>query len=257
MATEKSSTCTGQDTFQVGVELNFAITNDVGGNTNEGNDIHSIAVSRTHFEFEQSICVNPSTDPTICRTLVLDHKNISDGYFASSVRSTGLENQNNISANTYSIIGALNAEEWRREDGRFWFEMIYKYCDGASETLLWAQESWLTSSSILGADLFGVPAQTVEDSRQFYGLGLSTRTDKTYLDGDSGAFGQVSWWNSAGTLEAYSGGIPAFNGKIACGVSLYILRAYHVIDRGLCDYANVSCSPTTLSTASWSVRKSR
>ena len=154
--------------------------------------------------------------------LILEHKNVANGLFASSFRDTGIENDGDASANTYSIIGALNAEEWRRADGRFWFEMVYKNNDGSTDTLTWAQESWLTESIIVGADLFGVPKQTVTDSKAlFSGLGLSSASGSTYLDGDGGASGW--YYNSVGTVQIWNNGIPAFNEKIAYGVSLYIL----------------------------------
>ena len=148
--------------------------------------------------------------------LILNHKDVSNGLFDSSVRDTGLENDADPSANTYSIIGALNADEWRRADGRFWFEIVFKNNDGSTGNLTWAQESWLTEATIVGADLFGVPDQTsFYWQAKFWGLGLSSASGSTYLDGEGGA--SAWYFNSVGTIQTWNGGIPAFNEKVAYG----------------------------------------
>ncbi len=45
--------------------------------------------------------------------MILRLKDISKGYFKRSIRTDGLENPNNVEANTYSIIGQLNPDSYK------------------------------------------------------------------------------------------------------------------------------------------------
>lgn len=169
---------------------------------------------------------NPTTEPFTGPYLYTEdgfllierHKNVLNGYFSSDVHTTGIENENDTDANKYSIIGAINSSDYLFDAGYYHLKLQYFYEDGTNDTLEWTQTSWITESTITGANLsFGV-----EDSYSgntevgFYGLGLSTsNTDsKAYLDGNGAAY--TNWWHSIATDGAYCGGgicgIPAHEG---------------------------------------------
>eukprot|EP01084_Bolivina_argentea_P171455 297039_1 len=170
--------------------------------------------------------------------LILDHKNVANGYFSSSLKTTGLENQNDPFSNTYSIIGYFSNNSTLRNqyfgtDGRILFKMVYHYDNYPDDILIWKQSSWITSSTVSSSNLFGVPDQSnVYDSTVFfYGLGLNigTYSSDSYLDGNGGA--NEMWHNAVGVMSNtyFNGYIPGFNptflgDKAAHGQSLYIFR---------------------------------
>ena len=166
-------------------------------------------------------------------TLILEHKDVSAGCFNATILVSENENVGDPSSNTYSIIGELESEDWRQADGRFWFELVFRNTDNSSDTLVWAQESWLTDSTVVGANLFGVPLQnkctfTGPGECAFTGLARSDGAggDYSFLDGDGDRANSDAWNNSVGTLRCDWGSppaIPGFNQKAAYGVSLYIL----------------------------------
>ena len=186
--------------------------------------------------------LNPTVEPTAAPTdqssfeLILNHKNVSNGLFNSSLLTTGLENENNPSANTYSIIGKFNAtirEQYKGEDGKYLFKLIYHYDSYPDDILIWKQSSWLTEPNITGADLYRIPNQSPFGSgAEFHGLGLNPDTN-SYLDGNSVTH-FAFWWQAVGITQTYQGGIPGFNPinntvKIAYGQSLYISNSNDAI----------------------------
>ena len=48
--------------------------------------------------------------------LILDHKDVENGYFSSNLLTSGLENENDPTANTYSIIGLWNNDSTLQDD---------------------------------------------------------------------------------------------------------------------------------------------
>ena len=75
--------------------------------------------------------------------LLLNHKNFSDGLFDANLRITGIENDDDPNANTYSIIGYFNDNTTLRESGLYWdennkytFKLIYEYNTSSSDTLI-------------------------------------------------------------------------------------------------------------------------
>merc|ERR1719229_1874065 len=164
-----------------------------------------------------------STDIPIERgdgyALIARHKNAADGMFSSSVLTTGVENAGNPNANTYSIIGSVDTDQFRFDDGRYELELIYYYSDGTIDTLDWSQMSWVNEARITGADL----SQIVDNydsgnERAFHGLAASTTT-YTYLDGTDN---HDYWFHAVASTNLWNGGIPAHHGKAAYGSELWV-----------------------------------
>ena len=62
----------------------------------------------------------------------MDHKNVNAGNFDPSLQATGLENEDDPTANTYSIIGRLTSDTTLRatyldDDGKYTFKSVYRY----------------------------------------------------------------------------------------------------------------------------------
>eukprot|EP01084_Bolivina_argentea_P087088 157346_1 len=159
--------------------------------------------------------------------LIFDHKNVSNGYFSINLKTTGIENENDPTANTYCIIGNINPIMYQGNDGKYTFKLIYKYPDDTQDIINWKQSSWITQSVITGADLFDIPTQTscTQCDTDFEGLGLSN-ANETYIDGDGDK--HMNWYQSIGSNEQWNDGvnwgIPGFNEKAAYSSSLYILN---------------------------------
>ena len=132
--------------------------------------------------------------------MIENHENVANGYFASTVRSTGLENEDDPSANTYCIIGALNSADYLFDDGYYSLKLIYRYSDGSNDTLEWTQTSWITESSITGANLTLIDDDYAGtgNGKAFYGLGLSGAT-QTYLDGS--ASDHAFWYHAVACMS--------------------------------------------------------
>ena len=136
----------------------------------------------------------PTADPTADGSylLIAQHKNVSNGYFSTDVQSTGIENADDPTANTYCIIGQIDSTEYRYDDGYFALKLIYRNFDGTDTILEWTQTSWITESTITGADLSGVSdSNSMYAYYAFYGLGLSSSSE-TYLDGNGGL--NIYWY---------------------------------------------------------------
>lgn len=135
---------------------------------------------------------------------------MNEGLFSSDVNVTGVENAGDPSANTYCIIGLVDSDKYRFDEGYYWLRLIYRYDDGTSDELEWSQTSWITESTITGAELFGVSDDSdFADTRRFKGLGLSSKSN-TYLDGNGDLYS--NWWHavavSTGFNTALGYGIP-------------------------------------------------
>ena len=160
--------------------------------------------------------------------LILRLKDISAGYFDTNLKQTGIENPDNIEANTFSIIGLIDYHKFKSPISNKWqFKLEYTNQDGSSDTIIWKQSSWIDRPQIQGYEAVSVPAQTNSHCATFRGLGYSDNGG-TYLDG-SGY--HSCWWNSVGTIYGFSGGIPAFNHKLAKNESLYIYQPDGYVNR--------------------------
>jgi len=162
-----------------------------------------------------------NAEPTTGWVMLENHKNVADGYFSSSVKSSGVENADNPEANTYCIIGAVDSSEYLI-DGKYWLKLMYRYSDGTDAILEWTQTSWLTEQYIVGADLSNVDDKySGHGCLAFEGLALSNAAT-AYLDGN----GKTNCgWNAVGTTAQFPGlsaGIPAQPTKLAYSSTLWI-----------------------------------
>ena len=132
--------------------------------------------------------------------LIESHLNTSNGYFSSDVTSTGLENEDDPTANTYCIIGGLDSADWLFDDGYYSLKLIYRYTDGSNDTLIWTQTSWITNDTIYGANLTLIDDDYAGtgNGKAFYGLGLSGAT-QTYLDGS--ASDHAFWYHAVACMS--------------------------------------------------------
>eukprot|EP01083_Nonionella_stella_P204809 746343_1 len=141
-------------------------------------------------------------------SLILRLKNIADGLFSTELRNTGLENEDNEDANTYSVIGNVNHEELRDSDGKYKFKLIFVNKYGEMDQLIWKQSSWLTETIITGFEPISVPDMAYSRA-VFRGLGLSDYPDHSYLDGN-GYSSEETYYNAVGVFILFHGGIPTF-----------------------------------------------
>ena len=165
--------------------------------------------------------------------LILDHKNVTNGFFSTSLGITGLENENDPTANTYSIIGEFTNDTtlrnlYKDENGKCQFKLIYRYSSGNNDTidtLIWKQSSWITDSTITDSEMISLPScyNGCDGNIAFQGLGLSDLPSTWYLDGNGGI---VNAWNGVGQWRDYNGGITGFNFQFAYSQSLYIHYPY-------------------------------
>ena len=164
---------------------------------------------------------------------------MNNGYFSTELKTTGLENPNDPSANTYSIIGWFNnntalRNRYKDEYQRYKLKLFYNNIDSTTSELIWTQTSWIADANITDANLSLITDQTsVSTSHRFYGLGLSSRSE-TYLDGTAGF--HIHWWHSVGSNVAYDSGIPGDNNKIAQSSSLSIWGPGLTFSNDLCFY---------------------
>merc|ERR1712048_1380219 len=76
-------------------------------------------------------------------------------------RTSFLMHPDDINADAYMIVGQLNAEDFRKANGKFRFKLVYENIDSShnqnpvfepTSTVTWEQSSWLTAD---GNDLSG------------------------------------------------------------------------------------------------------
>lgn len=125
--------------------------------------------------------------------LILNHENMANGMFSSSILTTGVENEDNPSANTYSIIDNFDEsirEKYKTEDDKYRFKLAFHYDSYPDHISEWKQSSWITESTITGVDLYGVDDAYPGGDSGFYGVGLNTHSFG-YLDGNPGS---LNFW---------------------------------------------------------------
>jgi len=160
---------------------------------------------------------NCAPAPAADYEVILNHKSVANGLFSSVLRTTGLENENNPDANTYSIIGTFDAAKrasYQNNAGEYQFKLEYYFLDGSSETLVWAQTSWITEPTITGFRLISAVGRDGNDYNiladgiegRFQGLGFAGRWE-TYLDGNGQS--HSNFFEAVGEVGAWGGGIPA------------------------------------------------
>ena len=120
--------------------------------------------------------------------LILNHKNVNHGLFSSHLLSTGLENENDPNANTYSIIGHFNdnfalKNVYKDEiNSKYTFKLVYNYPPHSSSyALIWRQTSWLNEVNITGYEGYGVL-----NDNTFKGLRLDSSHDNSYFSNSIG-----------------------------------------------------------------------
>eukprot|EP01083_Nonionella_stella_P063963 166270_1 len=168
--------------------------------------------------------------------LILRLQDIANGFFSSEITTTGIENPGDENANTYSIIGILNPQDFINPNGEYEFYLVYSSSDA---TLRWAQTSWLTDSFGTGTcsgasgDLCAYapgfreiqfdPPQTESNNDAFYGLGISDTIDgvNCYLDGTSL---DDDFWNCVGAIQDWNGFIAGYNRGQHTGEALYVCK---------------------------------
>eukprot|EP01084_Bolivina_argentea_P123788 219353_1 len=180
-----------------------------------------------YFGYDINTCVNGGV-----QELILDHKNATVSMFSSNIKSTGLENENNPSANTYSTIGNLNPNDFINGNNKYEFYLINEGVSGGltggpTDYLKWEQSEWLTQgfntlSYAPGFTLisFNPTEITSRNDATFYGLGLSG-SSRCYLDATSYA---SNWWNCVGATFFWSAGIAGYNEASSASQSLYACR---------------------------------
>ena len=65
------------------------------------------------------------------------HQNSLNGYFSYDVFSTGIENADDPDANTYCIIGQVNASDYLLPRGYYSLRLEYGYNDSTKDILEW------------------------------------------------------------------------------------------------------------------------
>ena len=144
--------------------------------------------------------------------LLSRHQNASNGLFAPEVITTGIENELDPSANTFSIIGAIDPSSLLNAEQRYELKLMYKYADGTEDVLRWSQESWITEDSVIGANLSAIEDEySAEPGQAFRGLSKSSNPN-SYLDGSPTHF---NWFHAVASVTLHEGGIPGHELKIA------------------------------------------
>ena len=165
--------------------------------------------------------------------------NQGDGLYFNDLDDAKLFNQDDPTASLYSILGSFQPEDaptYTNSDGKFEFILQYDYADGTTDTLQFRQANWIFSDTPSGVEfisdnLINQAALGLSTCTVFEGLiEASANGDGTLaavLDGN----GNGCWFNAVGTdidygvLNAGSPhGIPAFAGKFAKAVRLYMLN---------------------------------
>ena len=133
------------------------------------------------------------------------HRDIADGYFSNAMINTGNENQEDSTQNTFSRIGAATTSGeyivYLDLSGAYTFKLEYVTLANATQTLIWQQTSWLTSSTISGYTALSVPARQVSGRipiANFNGLGLQSFSASAYLSSIHSVL-PGAWYNSVGT----------------------------------------------------------
>jgi len=200
------------------------------------------------FAYGQSLWVRPVVVYDDDGYMLIErHLDVADGYFSSEGANSGIENADDPYANTYSIIGSLDESKYLLNGQYYAFKLIYEYTPGrydiTEDVLEWTQTSWLTESSVTGADLSNIDDSKADNPKQaFAGLAKSSNA-YTYLDGDSGT--NNAWAHSVVTTELsyISDGIVGHEDRFAYGQSLWVrLDTAHYVAQGRTSWPRWSSS---------------
>lgn len=192
-------------------------------------------------------CPTPQSDDPVCIIPVMD--GWSDGgadwmliakqdgaYFDASTQETYVENAENPDSSTYMTIGTLNPNDFELF-GHYRFRLVYtggqeghNACSESGSwtdtvTLQWLQSSWISAPAVEGFQ--GISPADISDSIgslgcQFHGLAVSSQADGYTMFDGSPLHG--AWFAAVGSTHEWRGGIPAWRGRIAQGMSLYVAR---------------------------------
>jgi hypothetical protein len=166
---------------------------------------------------------------------MIAHQDASSGaWFASSAKSTFLQNQNDPSAAAFMNIGQLAQRDFLN-NGAYQFKIVYTGVneqhapanDGAplsdaTQEFEWTQTSWLTDAAMSGYSAISTNGLDTSPTvgAEFSGLHPSTNS-RSVLDG---SHDHDYWFHSVGAVEGFNNGIPAFKGGVAEAMSLYVKR---------------------------------
>ena len=129
--------------------------------------------------------------------LIVKHVNSSNGYFNSDIKSTYLENENNINSNTYMIVGNLNKTDYLRENLYYKFKIIWHLIDGTQSSIIFTQQTWLTDN-ITNIDRLGVAINYNESNNyngtSFNGIGNIMDIIEPYNDNKIKGFDNIEAW---------------------------------------------------------------
>lgn len=194
------------------------------------NGVFNIPAYSPHMAVSSELWVRPGVpmDPAPVPTqivrgdsymLLVRHLNISNGFFDSTVKYTGVENPTNPLANTYCIVNAVDSLPFLLESGEYELELVYHYADAPSDTLRWSQKSWITDPFVVDVNLSSISDAYADDPiRRFTGLGRSV-SGHALLDGTPG---DKYWYHAVATINSYDGGgIPGHEWKLAIGSELW------------------------------------
>eukprot|EP01084_Bolivina_argentea_P126701 224279_1 len=191
------------------------------------------------------ICTLPPENDLNSYLLILRLQDVTEGFFNTTIKTTGLENESNVNSNTYSIIGNMLSWFYRANDGKFQFKLIYSNNDDNFHELIWKQSSWLTDTTITGYEAIDIPSQTGSDSLSiFFGLAISDSLS-SWLDGNGNT---KNWWNSIGSNTGHYESIPGFNKTLARSEALYIINPQYELLSHLLDFNNGLFDPTVRNT---------
>ena len=129
---------------------------------------------------------------------ILELKDVRKNYFSSSMLQSGLENEDDPSANTYSVVGAVDSARYLHAGGYYQFKLRYVFADEGEAVFVWRQTSWLTERAVSGYEVIESPA-----GFEFNGL-MRSHSPYSYLDGYDGPW----WYHAVGCARNWQGGIP-------------------------------------------------
>ena len=122
--------------------------------------------------------------------MLLHQHTSTNNFFSNDIKTTGIQNPNDASSDVFSIVGAVDSNDFIDAHGAYQFRLAYG--GGATFDQIWTQTSWLMESSITGSS-----RGYSNDCGYFMGLGLSDST-RAFLDGNAGI---NCWWQAAGLTQ--------------------------------------------------------
>jgi len=202
--------------------------------------------------------------------LMLQQRNSSKGCFSPSLLSTGTENGDDSSGNTFSVIGLQDddGDALRGLDGAFYFKLDYRYRTSLwtpafyyKMTIFWKQTSWLTETTRSGLTVFSLSSEDPAfasnslsywlSQYDFDGLGRNGDEGYAYLTGDS-----ESATSFVGKVAPCATDVPAMPLGATSFPTEYTLPIFpnmHAFNQSLYVYYVGGASSTSESTAQISV----